>query len=52
MLGWDGRRKNGDPDNSALHSASNNKVLLIEKIILMSILVSTGLNILGVFTSI
>jgi len=52
MLGWDGRRKTGDPDNSALHSASNNKVLLIEKIILMSILVSTGLNMLGVFTSI
>jgi hypothetical protein len=24
MLGWDSRRKNGDPDNSALHSASNN----------------------------
>jgi hypothetical protein len=23
MLGWDGRRKNGDPDNSALHSSSH-----------------------------
>lgn len=44
MLGWDGRRKNGDPDNSALHSASDNKKIMIECILLTSVLVSLTVN--------
>lgn len=52
MLGWDGRRKNGDPDNSALHSASNKKNLMIENILVMSFLVSSTVNYLRIFPSI
>jgi hypothetical protein len=41
MLGWDGRRKNGDPDNSALHSTSNKlctthcMILLVNLVVLV-----------------
>jgi hypothetical protein len=37
MLGWDGRRKNGDPDNSALHSAASK---LVESMLVLIIVYS------------
>lgn len=43
LLGWDGRRKNGDPDNSALHSASV-KDVQIKNVLLFSILISIVSN--------
>lgn len=39
MLGWDGRRKNGDPDNSALHSTSNKLCKMHCMILLLNLVV-------------
>lgn len=44
MLGWDGRRKNGDPDNSALHSASHKNLFKTERVLVVSILITLIAN--------